>query len=153
MDTEAKYHPLFERLLYSGQGKVVLRFADIERELGASLPPSARSRPAWWSNNPNGHSQARAWLRAGYIAKADLAGETVEFQLEGWPSGYRKVSMPGRGFSEERQSDYGKEILNGGRPEDTKPHPLFGVWRGKVTLQPGYDYAKPIFGESNDSGS
>ena len=45
---------------------VKLRYQDIERILGFTLPASAFNHPeAWWSNDRD-HSQAIAWLDAGY---------------------------------------------------------------------------------------
>ena len=29
-------------------------------------------------------------------------------------------------------------------------HPLFGIWKGKVTLVPGYDYSKPAFDQDDE---
>jgi hypothetical protein len=143
MTEGTKYHPLFEHLLFSGQGETTMTFAEIEDVIQARLPPSARRREEWWSNSPSGHSQARAWMRASYrTARVDLAGETVAFRLEGWPDGYAKVRWPPVGkdeapadFRESGQKAYGAS--NG--------HPLFGIWAGKVTLLPGVDYTRPAF--------
>ena len=150
-DTEGtKYHPLFEHLLFSGQGRLTMTFAEIEAIVGAPLPPSARRREEWWSNSPRGHSQARAWLRASYRAsRVDLAGEKVDFALEGWPEGYRKPSMAfsaagnqPSGMGELAQAEYNLKPASDSTELD---HPLFGIWKGKVTLLPGYDYTKPAF--------
>ena len=57
-----------------------LRFVEIEKLLGFSLPASARSYPAWWSNTRGSHTHAAAWLDAGWTtAKLDLAGGAVTF--------------------------------------------------------------------------
>jgi len=147
-----KYHPLFEHLLFSGQGRLTITFSEIEAIIGAPLPPSARQREEWWSNSPTGHSQARAWLNANYkTSNIDLAGEKVDFRLENWPEGYVKSNLLSRmearsrpGFAESAQAGYGTQ--RGPEPEPATPdHPLFGVWKGKVTLQPDYDYTKPAF--------
>jgi hypothetical protein len=154
MTEGTKYHPLFEHLLFSGQGRLSMTFAEIEDVIEARLPPSARRREEWWSNSPNGHSQARAWLRAGYrTSGVDLARETIEFNLEGWPEGYRQVSFhadrssehpKGSGMSEPPQADY--DVMPDVTPSTSAPmHPLFGIWEGKVTLVPGYDYTQPAF--------
>jgi hypothetical protein len=145
MTEGTKYHPLFEHLLFSGQGRLSMTFSEIESVIGAPLPPSARRREEWWSNSPSGHSQARAWMRASYrTSQVNLAHETVDFVLEGWANGYRKLK-PGpkaegpepslTGMSEPAQTDYQTE----------RTHPLFGIWVGRVTLIPGYDYTKPAF--------
>lgn len=142
MTEGSKYHPLFEFLLFCGQGEKTLTFAEIEALIGARLPPSARRREEWWSNNASGHSQARAWLRANYKAGGvDLARETITFRLDGWPDGYSKIKWPpvarddaAVGFDETGQKEYA-----------SKSHPLFGIWAGKVTLLPDTDYTKPAF--------
>lgn len=150
-----KYHPLFEHLLFSGQGRLSMTFAEIEAVINGRLPPSARRREEWWSNSPRGHTQARAWMRASYrTSNVNLAGETVDFTLEGWPEGYSKVNWPRRpdghsapeiGMAEAPQAAYEAE-QDGGSSDSTAPaHPLFGIWKGKVTLLPGYDYTKPAF--------
>jgi hypothetical protein len=147
MTEGSKYHPLFEHLLFSGQGRLSMSFSEIEAVIGASLPPSARQREEWWSNSPSGHSQARAWLRANYrTSNIKLGAETVDFSLEGWPAGYVRFNMLSRkeenrrGLGEGAQAAYLPQ-----RDAEPGPHPLFGIWQGKVTLLPGYDYTKPAF--------
>jgi hypothetical protein len=154
MTEGTKYHPLFEHLLFSGQGRLSMSFAEIEAVIGARLPPSARKREEWWSNSPSGHSQARAWMRASYrTSNVDLAGEKVDFSLEGWPEGYRKVNIRSlasghhaSGFGETAQATYEtSQAGEAGQGSDQPDHPLFGIWKGKVTLLSGYDYTKPAF--------
>ncbi|HVY51579.1 MAG TPA: hypothetical protein VHA07_08455 [Devosia sp.] len=150
-DTEGtKYHPLFEHLLFNGHGRVTMSFAEIEAVLDARLPLSARRRQEWWSNSPNGHSQARAWMRAGYeTSGVDLTGQMVTFTLKGWPERYsppdrpRKVS--GTGFAESPQAQLATGEKPHARPPADRDHPLFGIWKGKVKLLPGYDYTRPAF--------
>jgi hypothetical protein len=123
-----------------------MTFKEIEEVLGKRLPPSARKREEWWSNSPRGHSQARAWMRANYkTSRVDLAGEKVDFKLDGWPDGYSTLKWPPRasrdastGFGESGQSSYAESA-------ERKEHALFGIWEGKVTLLPGVDYTKPAF--------
>ena len=151
MTEGTKYHPLFEHLLFSGQGRLTMTFNEIEDVIGGRLPPSARGREEWWANSPNGHSQARAWLRASYRAShVDLAGETVDFLLDGWPERYRERDETvrradyrpvGTGMADAPQAGYDAAQ---DRTMSSEPmHPLFGIWKGKVTLVPGYDYTKP----------
>jgi hypothetical protein len=156
-DTEGtKYHPLFEHLLFSGHGHIRMTFSEIEEVLGASLPPSARRREEWWGNSPSGHSQARAWMRANYRAsRVDLAAETVEFTLEGWPDNYVKLgagwfhreAAEALEFGEEPQAEYEG---SGSATSTDADHPLFGIWKGKVKLVAGFDYSKPAF-EADDA--
>ncbi len=81
MKEGSKYHPLYRYLCAAGTGEVVCTFAEIEKVLGTSLPPSARTSRAWWSNRHGGSPQAAAWVGAGYHAVAlDLAEQTVTFR-------------------------------------------------------------------------
>jgi len=152
MTEGAKYHPLFEHLLFSGQGQITMSFTEIESVIEAGLPLSARKREEWWSNSPSGHSQARAWMRASYRASGvDLANERVTFKLEGWPEGYAVPTLSRR-LAEARQAGFaetGQAAFDG--PTASEPakasadHPLFGIWIGKAKLLPGYDYTRPAF--------
>ncbi|HSO47171.1 MAG TPA: hypothetical protein VLQ68_04480 [Rhizobiaceae bacterium] len=151
MGVGAKYDPLFEYLLFSGQGSLRLSFREIERIIATRLPASARQRQEWWSNSENGHSQARAWMRANYrTSKVDLASESIVFTLEGWPGNYqpaggdRLVAQASRGLNENRQVPYESETAQG-TAEAREQHPLIGIWTGKATLVPGYDYTKPAY--------
>lgn len=152
MTEGTKYHPLFEHLLFSGQGQITMTFAEVETIIGAPLPPSARRREEWWSNSPSGHSQARAWMRANYRAsEIDLAKERVSFKLDGWPEGYVKSTFS-RGLAEARQAGFaetGQAAFEGPSPLEpgkaSGDHPLFGIWIGKAKLLPGYDYTRPAF--------
>ncbi|MCX7303139.1 MAG: hypothetical protein NTV73_02200 [Hyphomicrobiales bacterium] len=150
MTEGTKYHPLFEYLLFSGQGRLTLSFAEIEAIVGAPLPPSARKREEWWSNSPSGHSQARAWMRASYrTSNVDLADKKVDFSLEGWPEGYSRVNIrtlaghDTSGLAEATQAPY--EGSNAGERSQKPDHPLFGIWKGRVTLVADYDYTQPAF--------
>ncbi len=81
----AKYEPLKRHLEGMFQhGEVRLSFAEIERILGFALPPSAYDAQPWWSNARAGHSQAAAWLDAGWkTAVLDLPGRQVSFVKAG----------------------------------------------------------------------
>ena len=58
-----------------------MSFEQIERVLGFKLPKSAYEHEAWWSNNPTGHSHARAWLSAGWRTQdVDLSERKVTFE-------------------------------------------------------------------------
>lgn len=53
-------------LVKSGSPLITLTFKQIEEIIGFELPESAtKHAEAWWSNNKD-HSQAVAWLDAGY---------------------------------------------------------------------------------------
>ena len=70
------YSPLYEYLRSLGQEKVNMSFSEIETILGFTLPKSAYAFRAWWADS--GHSQANAWLHAGYkVDKVDIPGKVV----------------------------------------------------------------------------
>lgn len=77
----SKYSPLKKHL---GSGKMTrwrAAFSDVEAVLGFPLPRSAYAYPAWWSNDPTGHSHSRAWLDAGWKTEAvDLQNQQVTFR-------------------------------------------------------------------------
>ena len=78
----AKYFPLYRSLtqLDSGRETIEMAFRDLESILGGELPKTARNNRAWWSNNRNHHSQAGAWLDAGFLVnEVDLCVEQVSF--------------------------------------------------------------------------
>jgi len=61
---------------------VRLTFSEIEEILGRPLPASAYRFSAWWGNESSrkaGHTQAFAWLEAGFKAKVSLKLRAVEF--------------------------------------------------------------------------
>jgi hypothetical protein len=76
-----RYHPLAawlgDRPLADYEAE--LSFSQIEELIGRRLPPSARLHQAWWANSDS-HSQARAWLEAGWtVSSFDLDREQVVF--------------------------------------------------------------------------
>ncbi len=76
----SKYQPLLEFLRDSNQDEVTLSFAEIEALIKNTLPDSARTKRAWWSNRSKGALQASAWMEAGYRAEdIDLEQERVTF--------------------------------------------------------------------------
>lgn len=59
-----------------------MTFSELEKTLGFVLPKSAYAYKAWWANG--GHSQAQAWLNAGYkVKRADWQTQTVCFYRSG----------------------------------------------------------------------
>ncbi|MDK2903910.1 MAG: hypothetical protein PWP48_217 [Clostridiales bacterium] len=76
------YATLNRYLSESGQEIIHLSFSEIEKLLGRPLPQSAYIYDAWWANG--GHSQASAWLDAGYkVSSVDIFGRTVTFIKSG----------------------------------------------------------------------
>jgi DNA-binding transcriptional regulator YiaG len=81
MKEGSKYQPLLEFLRDSNQDDVTLTFAEIEALMNDSLPDSARSKRAWWSNRGQGALQASAWMEAGYrVEDVDLDSQRVTFR-------------------------------------------------------------------------
>lgn len=84
----SKYQALQDYLNRSERSPITLTFAEIESLIGSTLPDSARTHRAWWSNRSKGALQASAWMQAGYTVKAlDLASEQVTFHKP--PSVYK----------------------------------------------------------------
>jgi hypothetical protein len=75
-----RYAPLTRLLQAQTTREIRLTFAEVERALGRSLPPSARRHQAWWSNTFT-HSHADAWMGIGWKTRdLDLGGERVVFE-------------------------------------------------------------------------
>lgn len=77
-----KYTSLEKMLSSSAQDEVNMAFAELETVLGFPLPASAYNHRPWWANG--GHSQAFAWLNAGYkVAQVDFQNRMVHFRKDG----------------------------------------------------------------------
>ncbi|WP_201760209.1 hypothetical protein [Bradyrhizobium sp. AC87j1] len=79
---ESVYDPLCQWLLSTRGQAVRLTFSEIEEILRRPLPASAYRFSAWWGNESSrkaGHTQAFAWLKAGFKAKVSLKQRAVEF--------------------------------------------------------------------------
>ncbi len=136
----SKYDPLLDHLVHS-KGVVEFQFIDVEKVLGFPLPASARRYAAWWSNSGGTHVQAAAWLEAGYRTEdVNIEQEKLRF-VPDRQSGMGEMKQDGYKYSGAASSKLDLPAKKSGR------HPLFGVWKGLVTLVPGYDYAKPAFDE------
>jgi hypothetical protein len=76
-----KYEPLKAYLRAQRGSLVRMSFAEIERVIGAKLPPSAASHRAWWSNNPLNNVMTKAWIDAGFESQqVDLSGRKLVFR-------------------------------------------------------------------------
>lgn len=117
-----KYEPLGVFLRSQSRDQVPMTFAQIERILGAKLPPSKQHR-AWWSNNPDNNVMTRQWLAAGYEAAAvDVEAGKLVFRRK-----------PGRA---------GVPKPRGGKRPGRAP--IFGCMKGLFTLEEGYDITAPM---------
>lgn len=85
-----KYDPLTHFLASKDTAEVPMTFDEIERVIGAPLPPSKRY-PAWWSNNPSNNVMTRAWLAAGYqTERVDVGhGQLIFRKVSGEPAAER----------------------------------------------------------------
>lgn len=81
MKEGSKYQPLLDFLRGSDQNEINLSFVEIEGLIKDSLPNSAKSKRAWWSNRSKGALQASAWIEAGYRVKnVDFDQQCVTFR-------------------------------------------------------------------------
>lgn len=77
-----KYIGLMRFLKESNKGEYRLTFKEIEKIIGFKLPASANDHSGQWWSNDRYHSQANAWMNAGYLTDtvADtFANEVILF--------------------------------------------------------------------------
>lgn len=121
-----KYEPLSEFLRKQSSKEVRMSFAQIERIIGAKLPPKAQHHRAWWSNNPTNNVMTKAWLDAGFkSAEVDIERRRLVFQKVG------PIATPS------------KDDAAAGRAAVSSRHPLYGWMKGTVTIAPGVDLTEP----------
>lgn len=117
----SKYDRLGEYLRTQRAREVPMTFAEIERVIGAKLPPSSPQYPAWWSNNPTNNVMTKVWLKAGFrTEQVDVKSRKVVF---------RRVELKARDAA--------------ARPNNGKRHPIFGALKGLVQIPPGVDLTEP----------
>lgn len=79
-----KYDPIqkwLESQKEAGETRLRVSFQDIERILGDALPESARTHRSWWGNDSTSHTQASAWMRAGWLVETvDLSAQEIFFR-------------------------------------------------------------------------
>ena len=76
----AKYEPLQRYLSAQPEDGCTLTFSQIEKIIGAPLPPSARRHKSWWGNDST-HVQAQTWMGAGWVTDPPrLDEETIPFR-------------------------------------------------------------------------
>jgi hypothetical protein len=106
----SKYAPFANLLRTLPSAEVRFTFAEIEQIIGAELPRSARSYPAWWSNSRthDSHTWAHEWLKAGW----EKSG--VNFRAE-WVT-FRRVRFYDIDSKEAREGyEFDRAILIRGR--------------------------------------
>ena len=83
----SKYEPLGDFLRAQREQEVPLSFSEIERIIGAPLPPKAKDIRAWWSNNPGNNVMTKVWLAAGFrTERVDIPAERLVFSRSAKPS-------------------------------------------------------------------
>jgi hypothetical protein len=122
-----KYAPLCEFLKKQNRHLIQLTFSEIEKLIGAPLPPSARKHRPWWSNNPKNSVITDAWLAAGYRSEqVDMETGKLVFRRAD------AASEPRASFEEPRSA-----------PSPAVRHPLFGALKGLIRIPPGVDLTEP----------
>ncbi len=119
----SKYTPIEQHLKYTKKEILRMTFNEVETIINDKLPKSARKFRAWWSNDASTHTQALAWLKAGYITeRVDMKDETLVFR--------REEILPSQ-----------KKDMQTSAPD--APHPLFGLMKGLITIPDDLDLTKP----------
>jgi hypothetical protein len=133
----SKYAPLANYLSRQKTREVRMTFAEIERIIGAKLPPKAQKHRAWWSNNPDNSTMTKAWLEAGFRSEqVDMAGRSLVFRRTA-----HGEARPHKGM-EEATRMYQHEGSKG-----LSQHPALGSMKGLITVAPGTDLIEPVYSE------
>lgn len=85
LSTSSRYAPLHQHLagVSKDNQSYEMSFDEISTVMGADLPKSARDHRAWWANTES-HSQALAWISAGWkVDGVDLNNELIHFSRIG----------------------------------------------------------------------
>ena len=131
----SKYAPLATYLRESGRETLSMSFAEIERIIGADLPPSAFKHRPWWSNNPSNSVITYAWLEAGYLTEqVDMAGQTLVFRKSSHDA------SPPEGGGVEAQDEAPAPAAAGADSFSL----VFGALKGTVTVKEGTDLTAPV---------
>jgi hypothetical protein len=126
-----KYTPLGRYLRSQYSAEVPMSFADIERIIGAKLPPKAQRQRAWWSNNAANNVMTREWLDAGFqTERVDVDHGTLVF---------RRLKAGGG----ETALHDGVAVWEVATMPKVKHHPLFGALKGLLQVAPDTDLTAP----------
>jgi hypothetical protein len=102
-----------------------MSFDEIERVIGAKLPPSATRHRAWWSNNAQNNVMTKAWRDAGF--------ESEEVDMNGRRVAFRRV----RSEASRDSGALSVDVTTKGR------HPIVGWMKGTLTIAAGVDLTRP----------
>jgi hypothetical protein len=123
----SKYESLRHFLQNSPLSSRPMTFAEIEEVIGSSLPNSAYTHRAWWSNNPSNNVMTKEWLAAGFeTEQVDLDGKHLVFR--------RKARADAGGTTPEAPSSDALRY---------PVHPLYGAFKGYFTVAEGVDLTEP----------
>jgi len=117
-----KYSRLGEFLRAQRTKQVPMTFAEIERVIGAKLPPNSPQYPAWWSNNPSNNVMTKVWLAAG-------------FRTEQVDTKARKVVF--------RRVEQNVDEPTAAPAKKAGQHPIIGALKGSVHIPEGVDLTEP----------
>ena len=105
-------------------------FDQVEKVVGTDLPPSARKYPAWWSNTTS-HSQALAWMKAGWATRnVAVAERSVVFERKARGS---LLDIEGKRQILQRRNKENRDS-NGGSTGHSPPQPTPADARTLVLL-------------------
>ena len=95
MAYRSKYRRLYTHLRDKEDEQWLTSFREIEAILGFRLPASARRYRPWWANQKSGgHTQALAWMAAGWeTANVDMEAETLMLRRSGRSGTPRKPTL------------------------------------------------------------
>ena len=149
----SKYDQLGVYLSERSENNVRVRFAEIERILGFSLPRSAYIHRAWWSNNQNNNVMTRVWRKAGFrTEQVDMTKlELVFRRVPRTPAPSSRAGANGRGTRLPHAATIASPETSPQAPLDktslasTEPrrHLLFGALKGQIRLAAGTDITEP----------
>ena len=116
-----------------------MTFEEFERIIGQKLPPSAHKRNEWWTNNADHHSQAKAWLSAGFEA-TDVVRKVKKLIFK-----RMKSTKPQANGMEDATREF-KHDAN----KQPHRHPAIGALKGLLWIEPGYDLTQPTLDDDDE---
>lgn len=131
-----KYTPLGSYLADQNATEVPMTFGEIERVIGAKLPPKAQQDRGWWSNNPSNNVLTKVWLEAGFRSeRVDIASKRLVFRRLRPPSGWPTAPSPegrvsGKEFLERVQAALGGSIHFA--PDFDPTEPTGEIWDAEI---------------------
>lgn len=129
----SKYQPLGAYLNKQFASHIPMTFAEIERVIGTSLPPSAYDHRPWWSNNPSNNVMTKTWLEAGFeTEQVDMVSKKLVFRRV-------KPASPQSGGL----NDAPRDFVPADGERKVRRSPLFGALKGTFTIEAGWDLTRP----------